>query len=64
MVPFTQGMLEEPVSGGREGEVSLGYFMPLRQPSRDTISQMSFLNPRKFGLEIWIWQSSVYIDLN
>lgn len=42
MAPFAQEMLEEPVLGGREGEVSLGCCVPLRQPSRGASRQLSF----------------------
>ena len=54
---FTQEMLEEPVLGGREGEVSLECCVPLRQPSKDATRQLSFLSPRRSGLERWIWES-------
>ena len=57
MVSFTQEMLEEPVLGGREGEVSLECCVPLRQPSKDATCQLSFLSPRRSGLERWIWES-------
>ena len=56
MVSFTQEMLEEPVLGGREGEVSLECCVPLRQPSKDATCQLSFLSPRRSGLERWIWE--------
>lgn len=46
MVSFTQEMLEEPVWGGREGEVGLECCAPLRQPSKAASRQLSFLSPR------------------
>lgn len=64
MVSFTQEMLEEPVLGGREGEVSLECCVPLRQPSKDASHQLSFLSPRRSQLERWIWESPVYVELN
>lgn len=38
----SQGTPEEPVSGGRGGEVDGGCCMPLRQPRGDAGSQLSF----------------------
>lgn len=58
-MPFTQRMLEEPVSGSREGEVSLGCCMPLRQPSGDASSQLFFKSKKfwaryEFGSHLYI----------
>lgn len=53
MISFTQENAEEPVLGGREGEVNLECCVPLRQPSEDASRQLSFLSPRRSGLERW-----------
>ena len=61
-MPFTQEMLEEPVLGGREGEVRV--LCAFETTKWRCYSSAEFLSPRMSGLEIWIWESPVYTEAN